>query len=148
MQRYIQQLIEDLNIAESNPIKDLDSGNDYEGFEQMMLKIENYERLDLTQVLGISFEELPPPERLSVEQTQKLMVALLNAMAAQGTNVSFPGSGIPVGLAYGELRKYLKEGLSSMSGWNIDFCDGNCGDCTFLSYCETGKEIVEDNKEY
>ena len=38
MQRYIQQLIEDFNRAEANPVPKADFGDSYEEFEKAMIK--------------------------------------------------------------------------------------------------------------
>jgi hypothetical protein len=135
MHRYIQQLIADFNKAEQYPVKESDFGSSYEDFEKAMLSIETDMPSPSKDILGVSYEELPPPERLSVAQMQELMIALLNALAAKGTHVSFPGNGIPVELAYREVRELFKEGFHAMPGWNIDFCSGDCPTCAFVDYC-------------
>ncbi len=139
MQRYIQQLIEDLNNAETERIED-PSGDNYEEFIEMMTKLENGEKVSAKKLLGVSYEELPPPDMLTIQQTQDLLLAMLNALEAKGTSVSFPGNGAPVKLAYNELRNEFKEGFNSFPGWTIDFCSGWCPDCAFLDYCDRWKD--------
>ena len=39
------------------------------------------------------------------------------------------------------LREHIKNGLSAMHGWTIDFCGGWCPDCTFVDYCNTKDDI-------
>ena len=141
MQHYIQQLIEDFNRAEANPISEPDFGDSYEEFEKTMLEIEEGKTEDPKQQLGVSYEELPPADRMSIAQTQELTIAMLNALNAKGTQVHFPGEGIPVKLAYTEVRKLFKEGFNSMPGWTIDFCSGWCPDCAFADYCKTKDDI-------
>ncbi|MEA3504998.1 MAG: hypothetical protein U9R32_07360 [Bacteroidota bacterium] len=99
-----------------------------------MLEIERGERVSAKEKIGVSYEELPPADRMSNEQTQKLMEAILNALSANGTDISFPGNGVPVKLAYTELRKHFKEGFDVMPGWTLDFCSGWCPDCPFVDY--------------
>lgn len=135
MQRYIQQLIEDFNRAEANPVSEPDFGDSYEEFERAMLKVEEGGNEDAKQLLGVSYEELPPADKMTIEQTQTLLQAMLNALNAKGTQVSFPGDGVPVKIAYTELCSHFKDGFHSMPGWTIDFCSGWCPDCAFVEYC-------------
>ena len=141
MQTYINQNIQILNKAEQEapPIEDF-SGSGFE-FEMQMQKLESDARVPLEDRLGLTFEELPPADKMTGEQTQSLSIALLNALEANGTGVHFPGNGIPVKLAYTELLKYLKDGVMELKGWTIDFCDGWCPDCAFADYCATKDEI-------
>ena len=83
---------------------------------------------------------------MTVEQTQELLQAMLNALNAKGTQVYFPGEGVPVTLAYSELRKQFKVGFHSMPGWTIDFCSGWCPDCAFVDYCKTKDDIWDDDE--
>ena len=142
MQRYIQQLIQDFKEAENNPVSEPDFGDSYQEFEKTMLEIEEARYEDSKSVVGVSYEELPPADKMTVQQTQDLLEALLNALAAKGTHVSFPGNGIPVKLAYTEIREQFKKGFHAVPGWNIDFCSGDCLDCAFVNYCSSVTDIL------
>lgn len=140
MERYIEQLIEDLGNAEADPTPETDFGTSYEEFEKQMHQIEEWRTVPAKKMVNVSFEELPPVEKLTREQIQKLLIAIFNALAAKGTNVSIPGNGAPVELIYVEIREKFKEGFHAMPGWVIDFCSGWCPDCAFADYCESCKE--------
>jgi hypothetical protein len=71
---------------------------------------------------------------------------MLNALNANGTGVSFPGNGVPVKLAYSQLREKFSEGFLAMPGWHIDFCSGWCPDCAFAVYCDVCKENWTDEE--
>ena len=145
MQTYINQIIQILNQAEQNaPPMESFTDSDFE-FEMQMELLESDARVPLEERVGISFEELPPVDKMTVEQTQSLSIALLNALEANGTGVHFPGNGIPVKLAYTELLKYLKDGVMALKGWNLDFCDGWCPDCAFADYCSVKDEILDND---
>ncbi|RLD44192.1 MAG: hypothetical protein DRI86_08085 [Bacteroidetes bacterium] len=141
MQNYINQLIQDFNLAEEDPTQETNFGDTYDEFEKQMLEIEESRYEPAKQVVGVSYVELPPAERMTVAQTQELTIAMLNALSAKGTNVIFPGDGIPAKLAYEQLRKHFKEGFHAVSGWNIDFCDGDCPSCAFVDYCKAKDDI-------
>jgi hypothetical protein len=146
MDRYIEQLIEDFNRAEGNPVPEIDFGDTYEEFEKQMLKIEEGETVQAKEKIGVSHEELPPANKMSDEQTQRLLGAMLNSLSANGTEVTFPGDGIPVKLAYSELREHFKEGFYAVPGWTIDFCSGWCPDCAFVDYCTAKDDIWTKEK--
>lgn len=140
MDKYISQLIEKLAEAEANPTPETDFGNSYEEFEEKMLAIETEEPSAAERVINVSYDELPPPERLSDEQMERLIEAICNALQAKGTLVSFPGDDVPAKLRYSALRDYFKEGFFTFPGWNIDFCDGWCPDCEFFNYCKSWQD--------
>lgn len=141
MHRYIQQLIEDFNNAEAGTPPEKNFDNSYEEFEKMMLEFEEGELVPAKNKVGVSYEELPPAGKMNDEQVQQLLEAMLNALSANGIEISFPGDKIPVKLAYTELREHFKEGFYLMPGWVIDFCSGWCPDCAFKDYCRVKDEI-------
>ena len=140
MDRYIQQLIEDLAEAEANPIPEPDFGVSYEDFERVMLQLEQSPKVQSEYFLNVGFEQLPPVDKLNKIQIQNLLIAIFNALSAKGTNVSIPGNGVPVEVVYVQIRDMFKEGFNSMPGWTIDFCSGWCPECAFADYCDTCKE--------
>jgi len=140
MQKYINQLVEDFARAEADPTPETDFGTSYEEFEKQMLEIEEGETIPSKEMLNVSFEELPPVERLSKIQIQTLLKAIFNALSAKGTTVSVPGNGVPVEIVYEAIREKFKEGFRGMPGWTIDFCSGWCPDCRFADYCDSCKE--------
>ena len=146
MDRYVQQIIEDFKLAEENPVPKIDFGNSYEEFEEQMLEIEKGETVPAKDKIGVSYEELPPADKMTDEQTQRLLEAMLNSLSVNGTEVTFPGDGIPVKLAYSELREHFKEGFFAMPGWTIDFCSGWCPDCAFVDYCTAKDDIWTKEK--
>ena len=142
MRRYLQQLISDFKLAEQEASQeDATIEMTEENFERLMHEIEEGLMISAKEKVGVSYEELPPPEMLTVKQTQELMIAMLNALSANGTEITFPGDDIPVKLAYKELREQFKEGFFAMPGWTIDFCTGWCPDCAFAEYCKSKDDI-------
>ena len=63
MDRYIQQLIDDLAEVEANPIPEPDFGTSYEDFEKVMLQFEQAPNTPSEQLLNVSYEQLPPSRK-------------------------------------------------------------------------------------
>jgi len=138
MHRYIQQLIEDFNSAiEKN------SGIDYSwglpGKKYELFSAEPDEIFPAKEVVGVSFEELPPAERLTLQQMQELLNAMLKALNSYGIRIKLPGQDIPADIAYREVRRLFKDGFHP--GWSFDFCDGWCPDCAFAAFCKMKDDI-------
>lgn len=140
MNRYIEQLVEIFGIAEANPIPENDLAQTYEEFEKQMQAIEEGQTVSAESLLGVSYEELPPVEKLDEMQIQNLLIAMLNAMSAKGIRVDIPGNGVPGKIVYEAIREMFKEGFSAAPGWTIDFCSGWCPECKFADYCNSCKE--------
>ncbi len=141
MNRYINQLIEDFKQGELKTQPEIDFGETYEEFARQMMELESDDTVPAKEKIGVSYEELPPADKMTDEQTQRLLEAMLNSLSVNGTDVTFPGDEVPVKLAYTELREHFKEGFYAMPGWTIDFCDGWCPDCAFVDYCSNKDDI-------
>jgi len=132
MQRYIEQLKEDFNSAiEKN------SGIDYSwgipGKKYELFSAEPDEIFPAKEVVGVSFEELPPVEMLTLQQAQEVLKIMLKALDSYGIRISFPGKNAPADIKYSEVRKLFEEGFHP--GWTFSLCDGWCPDCAFADYC-------------
>ena len=140
MQRYIQQLIEVLREVGFNSTSSNSIDDSFENFKQTMFRLEN--GIDNTQaseeVVGVSYLELPPVDKMTNIQANNLLDAILFALKSKGVEVVFPCKNVNVSLAYTELRKEFKSGIPH-KGWTIDFCDGSCKFCAFDDCCESNK---------
>lgn len=140
MEKYLNQLIEDLATAEANPTPEPDFGTTYKEFEKMMLEIEKGEMISSKEMLNVSYEELPAANMLTSEQIDKLLTAIVNALEAKGTDISVPSGNAPQEVIYEAIREHFQEGFRIIPGWTIDFCSGCCECCHFENYCDTNKE--------
>jgi hypothetical protein len=155
MHRYIQQLLDDFKTAAGQAgSREIDYGKTYEEFEEAMLEIENAEPLPSEEQFGVSYQELPPAEMLTDEQMKLLTDAIITAVEAQGSGITFPDEGkAPISIRYEALREHFKEGFCAMPGWVIDFCSGWCPDCVFVDYCNswndtwTKEELERERKK-
>lgn len=149
MNRYIQQLITDLAEAKNHvptmpdPKEVLD---DYPEFERRMLDIEESPDVPMKQLFNVSYQELPPPEKLTTEQMQRLIDAITDTWEAFSISVEFP-EGVPTALQYEVMRDEFKEDMHYMPGWSMhqDFCTGWCEDCKIADYCKIKDEVQVDD---
>lgn len=141
MNHYIQQLIEILAKAEANPIPEPNCGAmSYEEYEKEMMKLEEGKQVSGNSLLNVSYQELPPPEKLTDEQTKLLLEAILNALTAKGVCICFPRNNAPDKIKYTVIRNMFKEGFEVLPGWVHDFCSGYCPGCEFAHYCNVWQE--------
>jgi hypothetical protein len=142
MQKYINQLICDFKEAEKNVPPTPVLSEDYEEFEEQMLAIENAPDIPAKKLFGVSYEELPPAEKLTKEQMQQLIEAITDTFEAFNCSVELPGN-VPLELQYELVRDQFADPIHYMPGWSMhfDFCSGWCPDCKIIDYCDTKDEI-------
>ena len=138
MQKYINQLIGDLKAARKNVPPEPNFGNTQEEFNEAMDSIVHAPEQEPKKNFGVSYEELPPPERLSAEQMQQIVDAMTETFKAFGLSVHLK-SGMSTSLRYELLRDLFLDNMPYMPGWNFDFCDGDCPSCKILDYCDSWK---------
>jgi len=148
MQRYIEQLIEDLQNAKKNVLPEPDFGNSYKEFEAKMFAIETAPSVPTKQIYGVSFEELPPPEKLTIEQMQQLINAISDTWEAFSIGTMCP-DGVPVELQYEVMRDSFANDVHYMPGFSsdFDFCIYWCEGCKIAQYCEIKDDIMNDDSD-
>lgn len=151
MQRYIEQLIEDLHKAtwKIKPPHELwkESGADPDDELELedMSYLEEYvygEEVPVSAITGIEQEQLPPAEKLSQEQQALLAVELENLLKYFHFCLDFPEN-FPAHLRYQFILDFWQEEHVALSfGENhIEFCDYSEGYCAFPKYCTSCPEI-------
>ena len=149
MQKYINQLLSDLKTAVKNVPPEPDFGHTQEEFNEAMDSIVHAPEVGPKQNFGVSYEELPPPEKLSDEQMTQVVDAMTETFEAFGMSV-YLKKGMPTTLRYELLRDLFLDNMPYMPGWNFDFCNGYCPGCKILDYCDTWQDtwpIEEIKKE-
>ncbi len=152
MQRYIEQLIDDIREATWNlrPPHELweeskaDPDNELE-LEDMSF-VEQYlygETQPIGQITGIATEQLPQPEKLNNEQRALLATELENLLQYFHFRLDFPEK-FPAHLRYPFIRDFWGEEHVPLSfGENhIEFCDYDPEDCPFPGYCTICFEVA------
>lgn len=139
MERYIQQLIEDLHeaatkVPEPGPLwDDVDMENPAE--VEDIAFVEEYlngKREKLSVIVGIETVQLPPVERLTDSQAALLYHKLQALLLAYNFVPSFP-SGLPEGLCYKLLREHWDDEQVFIGGGEtyIEFCEYVIEECPF-----------------
>jgi len=154
MQRYIEQLIEDLHRSSWNVKKpheiwdeiDQDNPNDADDISY----VEEYvygKREKISKITGIKRKLLPPPEQLSDEQLERLAIELEKFLEMFHFHLDFPQT-YPHMLRYRFIRDFWKQKHVALSfGENhIEFCNYEEDNCPFPGYCNICKETEAQMK--
>ena len=153
MERYIGQLIEDIRQAASKVpqpgkiLKDVDMGNPDEAEEIFSAKqFINGEPQQLSQITGISKEQLPPPNQLLDTQVTLLLNEMVQLLQKFHFIPEFPEKA-PDNLKYKALRDHWNEEhvIVSSGQVHIEFCNYDETQCPFPGYCNICKETEERN---
>jgi hypothetical protein len=140
MQNYLNHLLSDLRAAKKNAPPAPDFGKTYKEFEKAMLEIENAPYVEPKNAFGVSYEELPPPEKLTEQQMHQLLEAILDTWDSFGISASLPKKA-PIHVQYEVVRDCFADKKQAVPGMVYDFCTGWCPGCKLCDYCPTVKEI-------
>ncbi len=145
MERFIQQLIEDLHQATYNfrpphcfwAWSQADPLNDLE-LEDMSFAEKYYfgKEEPISSITGIEFERLPWVEELDLDQQGRLASELEKLLDYFHFKLEFP-TGYPAHLRYPFIKKFWEESHVPLSfGTNhIEFCEQEKEDCPFPGFC-------------
>ena len=154
MQRYIKQLIEDIQKA----TPDIDPAiefkdNSVHDDETFFKHIENVEKFlydegeYISTITGIDFNLLPPPEKLTTAQKEILATELEKLLEYFHFELDFPVN-YPVPLRYPFIKKFWEEKHAALSFGtsHIEFCSYEEENCPFPGYCKTCEEVTAQMK--
>lgn len=138
MQRYVEQLLEDIAAAKANlPVffDDYDEEDYYMLPAHLEAEEAPYQKLkDWLQLEPIIF---PPADRLSTLQIMKILDGLVSLMKHFNYILNFPSS-VPPALRYSVFIKELDKNTPYLTYnyWQIDFCNYESMTCPFgTSFC-------------
>ena len=151
MERYIQQLVEDIHRAtyQVRPPHELWVDSEADPQDELELEdmshVEKYlygEEEPISSITGIDCEALPSTEKLNQEQQALLATELEKLLDFFHFELEFP-VGYPAHLRYPFIKDFWEESHVPLSfGTNhIEFCDYERDDCPFEGYCTTCDEI-------
>lgn len=151
MERYIQQLIEDLHQATYNVRPPHSLWADSEADPQDELELEDMSHVEkylygkkepIGSITGIDANLLPPAEKLTTNQQALLAAELENLLDFFHFQLEFP-SDFPAHLRYPFIKNFWNESHVPMSfgTTHIEFCDYEKENCPFPGYCNTCDEV-------
>lgn len=157
MQRYIEQLIDDIHQATwgMKPPHEIWGESEADPDDELELEdmsyVEKYvygEEQPISEITGIACEKLPPAEKLNQEQQALLATELEKLLQFFHFRLDFPEN-FPAHLRYPFILDFWTEEHVALSfGENhIEFCDYSSGYCAFPDYCTACPEI-EAQLEY
>ena len=149
MERYIEQLIEDIHISRSQVRPPSDVWNDADvndpGETEDMAYAEEFiygTAEPLEQITRIGQEQLPREDQLTPEQKSRLAKELLLLLLHYNFVPDFPKT-FPLDKQYAFIRGIWKNKYVELSFGqsHIEFCSYEEEDCPFPGYCTTCEEI-------
>jgi len=153
MERYIEQLIEDLhevtrNMKLPHRISE-ETGADpyYDVTLEDFSYIDEYlygDKIPVSSITGIALELLPPADLLSNEQQALLATELENLLMYFHFYLDFPED-YPDHLRYSFILNFWKEEHVPMSigEGHFNFCDYEEEHCPFPGYCDSCRIVAE-----
>ncbi|WP_154657206.1 hypothetical protein [Hugenholtzia roseola] len=149
MEKYLAQLIEDLQAAAHKPLpipdyKTLHPDHpalEYEGLDYIVAW-ENTKYSPIVELFGIPHEAFPPPEKLTEAQVEQLVEVIFEFFHQRQVEISTPDTDPPKELIYKALCNYWKEGSFALlpqdkDSWTqVSLCSYNTELCFWGEYCE------------
>lgn len=150
MEKYIQQLIDDIRTAglkikpphEVWEYADPDDEIELEDISQ----VEKYvygEEIPISTITGIDDIMLPPPHKLSKNQMAALAEELEKLLELKNFALEFPEN-LPMHMRYPFIKKFWEEKHVEMSFGtsHIEFCQYEPENCPYPDYCQC-KDFID-----
>ncbi len=157
MQRYIEQLLEDIQNATLRSYQNPGNKKNYSQFEPDADLASNHikhaeqflygKKQCISEVIGIEKKLFPAPEQLTQNQTKLLVIAMESLWNAYNLFADLPDN-LPSDIRYHLLRENWESPQIFLShGENhIEFCDYNWEKCPFPKYCQVCKEFHNEHE--
>jgi hypothetical protein len=153
MQRYIEQLIDDIrkNTWDIKPPHSLWSASEADPDDELELEDISFAEQSfygteepIEQITGIATEQLPPRDKLNVEQQALLANVLEQLLQHFHFQLDFPEK-FPAHLRYPFIRNFWTEEHVPLSFGitHIEFCDYEEENCPFPGYCSVCHEVAK-----
>lgn len=136
MQRYLNQLIEDMHLAATLVSQSRIPETVFD--PNYMMELEAMEELPMSEWFGLSKEQFPPADRLDAGQQKQMAEEFEKLWAAFSFDPYFP-EGLPARRRYELMRDYLDHKCTFWpGGWihTFEFCNYEPDHCPFGNeYC-------------
>lgn len=150
MERYIQQLAEDLRdakrfVPKRKPQEEIDEDDFMEGLYEIDRIIDNREDSPMHNIFGIDPISFPPANRLTPDQASFIASEILELWEAFNIEAVYPQN-FPLDKLYPMLVEKFKKPFMyfPMGTTGIEFCNYDPDECPFGDdYC-TCKDYVDD----
>ncbi len=152
MKRYVEQLIDDLEVTFGNAQEKLslffNSSNSSDYFP---ITDDDEGGVLISDLIGMEKFVFPKISYLSDCEAKELTGVMVKVFNAYGLNPIF-GEAIPEKIRYGQLREYVSQVVYPVDGTLVDLemCDYLPADCPFAATCpavELTRNCCEDKKK-
>lgn len=154
MQRYIEQLIDDLRQAASLAPPDIIDDPEIDDEEALEMELEEAERIvsgpfeKLSDIVGIPKKMLPGPDRLNTDHVSMLVPEIEKLLNAYNFYPDYPEN-VPYNLLYKALYNIWDDEFVKVNSgqYHIEFCDYDKDNCPFPGYCDFCNDNFSDENE-
>lgn len=154
MQRYIEQLIDDLRQAAEQAPPDIIDDPEIDDEEALEMELEEAERIvtgpfeKMSDILGIPKKMLPGPNRLNDEHVSLLVPEIEKLLNAYNFYPDYPEK-VPYNLLYKALYDIWDDDFVKVNSgqYHIEFCDYDEDNCPFPGYCDYCSETFSDEEK-
>lgn len=152
MERYINQLIEDIDEIARNATAKINANNLFNStngdneFDPSIVERYIYsEGEQIEKIVGLPQQMLPPPERLTDVQKERLVEQLLGLMELFNFHLDYPAS-LPKYHLYGFVWNLWKEKHVYMEtgNYHIEMCVYDKEYCQFSDICSDCKDFKDE----
>jgi len=149
MQRYVDQLIEDLEKAAKKP-HTIPYIEPPEGFDEDLfipeLALTPYKTIE--EWTGIDQISFPHSFRLSDEQVSIILLAIFKLLDSFNLKLVDRTDDIPNEILYDVLVEYWSDYVQYLpsSGFDLEVCTGDPETCPYLGFCNCDEDILNEDK--
>jgi hypothetical protein len=150
MQRYIDQLLEDIAAAHRMKVKTVPQDKPFsieDHFEEVERWLESDPEHTFAYYCGLQLEQFPPAERLTDKQLHAIYKAFGHLLFSWNLSEDLPES-LPLRRAYSFLISILHRKVEIVTDGfiTIEFCSCDPSSCPFEEYCSC-KEYLKSPDE-
>lgn len=146
MEKYVMQLIDDMQVSERSREEYNATGfiqiETEKSFEDHILEIEKYFQKEnlktISEIIGLELVQFPPTEKLEIYQMKAINKSLIKLFGSWCIEVEMP-KGIPANKKYTLLLSVFNKKVPVLNSGivQIELCDYNFHSCPFgEQYCD------------
>ncbi len=147
MERYINQLLEDLEQAAVHPPAPAYLEAPYPGADSAATEIARSPYQSLSELTGIPGEAFPPVWDLVPDQMDAVVKAVFKVFETFKIDLVDAPDNLPVEIYYISLTGAWDDPIQYLpdAGFDLELCTGDPQTCPYGEYCDCGDPDIDDD---